>query len=541
MPLPDDVKALYAPEFSLCKNDLGIFTAGTKFKTELGHRLKLVMTEDGSREVYNSYIKAYYSYSDFAPLSLQEYAANFEVPEVPSLKEAYPDLIRKYREYVDQVYTQYNLTEFEFQKDGIALMLPKNSIILADVQGLGKSISSLVWMRIKRLLDVNIKRTLIIAPQNIIAQWQSESRKISMILHKLDENPEAKQLGNYIVHYGFIRENYEAYKNKFELIILEEAHKIKGDDSQISKAVRQLQADYKMILSGTPIKDILHDLHHLMGWLVGFNSALYPYGEKEQLRFRKEFGVYETSNGKRKLSPHVSNVQELKRLISPVLLRRTYKDIGIKMPKHKIFMVGVDFNFDQGLQYEAVQKSDIDPATKNYKLRCLCTLYPKNQKIELLKKLVNTSLLNKKQVIIYTGIVKAGEYYLEIFGDKARLVNGNVPPIAQGAIVEEFKKNKFPILIAGIEAMNAGHSLQNASVCIVTDYGWTSSTLEQAIYRPYRIVSKEDVEVYLLWTKGSVDEEMFDVIDNKRLPASEILDGGNNYEILDVNYSDLKI
>jgi SNF2 family DNA or RNA helicase len=399
-------------------------------------------------------------------------------------------------------------------------------------------------MRIKKILNPEIKRTLVIAQQNLLNQWIEEAAKIGINLRRINKKTSGEQEledADYITHFEFIKDNYRKYTDKFNLIILDEGHKIKTGKAQRGIAIRSLQAKYKMCLTGTPIKNIVKDLHFLMGWVFGFDSSVYPYKENEQHKFRKDYGVYEIKNGHRRLIPMASNIEELQYLVAPAILRRSISETGVKMVKNSVYRIGCDFTPEQLLEYERIKESDINPTSKRHEFCKITTIYPGNEKLELLKRLVRSCIVNNEQVIVFTGIVDTGLKYKEIFGDNARLVNGLLTPPVQERLINEFKAGEYPVLIGGLEAVNTGHSLQNASNVIVTDYPWTASTLDQAIARIFRIVSKKDVRVYLLYTKGSNDEDRMNLINIKREGAGEVLDREKYYTDIHIDYRSLQI
>jgi hypothetical protein len=92
--------------------------------------------------------------------------------------------------------------------------------------------------------------------------------------------------------------------------------------------------------------------------------------------------------------------------------------------------------------------------------------------------------------------------------------------------MKEFKLGRFSILIAGTQAVNFGHNLDNANHVIMTDYEWDHSTTRQAIDRVHRFTSKKDVNVYLLYTEGGIDrKQLFEIIDRKGQSSDLALDG----------------
>ena len=112
------------------------------------------------------------------------------------------------------------------------------------------------------------------------------------------------------------------------------------------------------------------------------------------------------------------------------------------------------------------------------------------------------------------------------FGISAVLANAETPPAKRGIIMSEFKQRKYMVLIAGTQAVNLGHNLDNANHVIMTDYEWDHSTTRQAVDRVHRFTSKKDVNVYMLYTEGGIDyKQLFEIIDRKGQSSDLALDG----------------
>jgi len=533
-PLSLEVRALFTTDFS--RN----LKTGDLYKTELVNSNSLVMTTKGHREVRNHLVKVYTGFESYMSLTIPEFIENFQVPEVPSLETVNPVLHLRYQELVNTVYEMYGLTKYDFQLNDLGLLLMKDQAVLSYEQGLGKSICGLVWARIKRLFDSSIQRVLYIVQQDLIMQWKEEGCRVGINLRRLDkDNIELSDTGNYVTHYEFMRKYYRNYYNSFQMIILDEAHKIKSGDALRGIAIRSLESKYKLCLSGTPIKNIVSDLHFLLGWLYGFKSEMYPYAQNEQSKFRKDFGVYEIIDGKRRLIPKVSNIQELQLMLAPAILRRDINDTGVNIVKRNSYLIAVEFTAEQHLAYKQIQVSGLDQTSRDYRLRLNCAIFPDNNKIKALEKIVIARLSKGEQVIIGTGLVPAGQRYEQMFKNKSRLVNGDVSPGRREKIINDFKCGVFPILIVGIEAVNSGHSLQNCNNVVVTDYPWTASTLDQLCGRVRRIVSTKDINIFMLYTKGSYDERNLELIGQKRDSSENVLDGDNDFEYTEIEWSQL--
>lgn len=523
----EEVRALFIGESALCTKSHDEFQAREQYPCRLKYVCKLVMTDIGHLEVYERRIEV-----KGKEYELKRFAEHFETPDILSIGEVYPIQYAAYQKSVRIVYKVHGLNPYDFQIDDIASLMFKEKAILAYDQGLGKTIASLVWLILKDRIEKDIRKVLIIAQQDLITQWTEEASRVNLKLNRLTKHSQTPIEKYSITHFEYLSEYGKQYLNTFDAIILDEGHKIKSAMAQRAIAIRMLNAKYKLCLTGTPIKNIAKDLHFLIGWLYGYKNEMYKYAQNEQNTFRRDFGVYETKDGHRRLAPRVSNIHGLQWMLAPIMLRRETDDIGITMVKRNMYRLAVHFTPEQKQEYNRILNDEnLNPTTKRWELRKNTAIYPNNNKLMILKRIIYNILKKEEKCIIFTAIIEVGEFYEKLFPN-ARLVNGNIPPVERERIIKDFKQGKFPILIGGIEAINTGHSLQVANNVIITDYVYTHSTLDQGVARVRRIVSKKDVNIFMLYTIGSYDEDMLRIVDAKRESSEFVLDNDSNYKFI---------
>jgi hypothetical protein len=150
-----------------------------------------------------------------------------------------------------------------------------------------------------------------------------------------DQKGRRKACG-YVHRKRFRRPAYRGLANLFEAVLVDEGTKIKGDDSYTSKAVRAIRARYRLLATGTPLKNFVVDLYWLLWWALGDSSARFPYayqGGKE--RFTADFAVVETrlddlkrKVGSPKMLPEVSNLLRLWKMLCSSVVRRRMDEVG---------------------------------------------------------------------------------------------------------------------------------------------------------------------------------------------------------------------
>jgi SNF2 family DNA or RNA helicase/predicted RNA methylase len=354
-------------------------------------------------------------------------------------------------------------------------------------------------------------------------------------------------------------------KNAFDTVIVDEGVKIKTKDAKRGIAIRRFKAKNKLLLSGSPIKNMFVDIYYLFGWLFGYQSSRFPYDYNDRAKFLNDYGTFEkmyTHRDERdrppKLLPEINQISLFWKLISPCILRRKKDDFGEELVSKKMHRIACDFNFYQHEQYKwwdanfdkwfirthpdfdmsKVTNSKILGLLWKYRFTTTAPHSPKvsgpdmyynpnpfTNKILACLQIVNEVLNRDEQIIIFTNLQENADFLKNLFGSKSMVANGKFTPKKRSPIIESFKNGTYPILIAGTEAVNLGHSLENCSNLIMMDFVWEHSTTRQAIDRIHRINSLKDVNIYLLYVKGSYDEVMIDMIDKKGMSSDYALDG----------------
>ncbi|MCX6163501.1 MAG: SNF2-related protein [Ignavibacteriae bacterium] len=284
--LSGEVRALFIKNSALCTTDYNSYRAGFGYEARVVYREVVTPTSYGHTDTWVNKILI----NEKDEIDLGTFAKHFKTPEVPHLRTVYSEIYGTYRKATELVYNRYELHKYQFQIDDMPLLLMKDKGVLAYQQGLGKSLTALVWLRMKEAIYPDIRRSLTIVQQNLIPQWVEEARRVGTVYEILPLDPlHMSSKKHYITHYEFITKHYKTYLGKFQAILIDEGHKIKSPKSHRGRAIRQLDTPYKLCLTGTPIKNIMEDIHFLMGWTVGFKNNVYPYGEDEQTKLRKEF------------------------------------------------------------------------------------------------------------------------------------------------------------------------------------------------------------------------------------------------------------
>lgn len=357
-------------------------------------------------------------------------------------------------------------------------------------------------------------------------------------------------------------------------VVIDEGTKIKADDSLMSLAVRGLRCRHRLLLTGTPVKNFIPDAFWLLWWGLGNNTPRFPYTfHGGKTKFVEDFAVIETlfaEDGKKKRAkvlPEVTNLAMLWRLLSSSIIRRRKEETGETLPPRTFHEVYVPFGTAQKEQYGqwlsqftdwylSTHDTEMSGAMVElmsailglyWKLQFTCTLPDKQSENSWFRSPHTTPKLlatvqqalecveRGEQVVVFSSLMEHGPVVarlLNMVGVKAAHIvqEGQAKPTTKNPrqradLVNEFRAGKFDVLCAGITAMNLGHNLDNASSVIISGLPWDYATFDQAIARVHRLTSKKPVHVYVVLVQGSLDDKMWQLIQDKEAAACLALDG----------------
>ena len=411
--------------------------------------------------------------------------------------------------------------------------------LLADDMGLGKTLQAL------SCLSDNQGLALIVAPSSVLDNWKNEILKFTPQLeYKLIRgNAEKREqiyesLKNFkglvITSYALLRNDLrELKKIQFESIVLDEAHFIKNPESQVSRAARQVKADKKIALSGTPLENSVDDLWTIMNFL---NPGL--LGTIDDFRFLCQS----------------SESRVIVKRLNPFMLRRTKKMAAPELPPKTFIPLNVEMSETQNRIYKneivrakkAVQdKSTMSILASLTRLRQIAShssfgcpegegpdpslpLSERSPKaaalIEKSKDLIaegHSSLVFSQ----FTGILGALEDEMAKEGIKTYKITGETPVAKRAAIVDAFMNDPEPsVFLLSLKAAGTGLNLTRASYVFIFDPWWNPAAENQAIDRSHRIGQENPVIIYRLIASQSVEEKVVAMQEEKRQLFADLVD-----------------
>ena len=472
----------------------------------------------------------------------------------------YIDLTPKTVELPDEF--EFKTKPFEHQLDGLQYGLQNTRWLLGDEQGLGKT-KQVIDIAVAKKLKEGYKHCLIICGVNGLKwNWMNEvkthSNESARILGqrkrankitvagnsaKLSDLQHINEIDDY-----FIITNVESLRNAeitseivklcksktINMIAADEVHKMKNPTSQQGKAFLKLQAETMIAMTGTPLMNTPMDLFIILKWL-GFEKHSF-YAFKSHYCVLGGFGGYQIVGYR--------NLDELQEQLDALMLRRLKSEV-LDLPEKTYVDEYVEMTPKQAQIYKEVTadiKMNIDnikmvnnPLAELIRMRqatgytgILSSTIQESAKLDRMEELVDDAIQNDKKVVIFSNWTQmtlpiynrlAGKY-------NGTYITGEVDSDQRQMNVRRFQEDADCKFIVGtIGAMGTGLTLTAGTVEIFMDEPWNRANKEQAEDRCHRVGTTENVTIYTLMCKDTIDERIHDLILQKGEMADAIVDG----------------
>jgi len=415
---------------------------------------------------------------------------------------------------------------------------------LADDMGLGKTVQTIALM----VHRVENGPALVVAPASVLSNWEKEILRFApslsvTVINSLpsDERKEAVTgAGAYSVvltTYGVLVSETETLSSRqWGTVVLDEAHVIKNKETKSAAACNSLKADFRMILTGTPLQNHLGEIWSLFqfinpGYLGTFNEFSAKFLEPIQER-----------NDKQAQS-------RLKKLLLPFLLRRTKSDVLDELPEKTEQTILVDLSDTEKALYESLRRNAelmveehqanlVQTLAEILKLRqaaCCPALVreglPKvSSKVDELLSLVDKIVSGGHKALIFsqfTSFLSIIRESLDKSGITYEYLDGSTPVTKRPEIVKSFQTGSAPLFLISLKAGGLGLNLTAADYIILTDPWWNPSVEDQASDRAYRIGQTRPVTIYRLIAHDTIEEKILDMHRDKRSLADSLLEGSD--------------
>ena len=427
--------------------------------------------------------------------------------------------------------------------------------ILADDMGLGKTIQmlSIIAGYVEENSDSEKRASIVICPSSLTLNWQNESQKFTNKLKTLvirgsaqERKSQIEKMGEYdlvITSYDLLKRDIETYKEnkyQFRFAITDEAQYLKNSNTQNAKAVKEILADTKYALTGTPIENSLAELWSIFDYIM----PGYLFGYK---KFKTEYEMPIVKDNNQ------NAMKKLKMLIEPFVLRRTKKEVLTELPEKTITVLNNQMKDEQEKIYlnylaqakqdlaetinlRGFEKSHIQVLAALTRLRQICchpSLFIKDyqegsSKLEQCIEIIKDATEAGHKILLFSGYTSMFEIIQKEL-EKNEItyfkLTGSTKVDERIRMVDEFNENKdIKVFLISLKAGGTGLNLTGADMVIHYDPWWNASAENQATDRAYRIGQKNNVQVYKLITKNSIEEKIYDLQQKKSELIDNVLD-----------------
>jgi SNF2 family DNA or RNA helicase len=420
---------------------------------------------------------------------------------------AFEDLISSY--FVEHI----ELPLLPFQSFGVDWLFSKDRALLADDMGLGKTFQALAAIS-KVIFAGDITRVLVICPRSLVFTWYSEIRKWTPYLSATAVIPAgnaAKSVWSsrtgkaqiIITSYEQLRANSAHMVDQAELVICDEAHKLRNRSSNLSQSFRMLKPKKVWFLSGTPVERDSEDFATLF-------SLLLP----------KIFTP----------ADHKLGVDILKMRAKPYLLRRRKEEVLNELPPMIERQEFLELSKEQRHSYNAVISESNTPILVKFgKLRHICDLDPTTNastKLERISEILDEILNLGEKAVVFSYWRKPLTALSAALEQKkvgsTQMLTSEMGLVARETAIKNFKENNV-ILLASAKIASEGLTLVEANHAIFINRWWNPSSNEQARDRIRRLGQQRTTYMYAFTTIDTIEEKLDLILDKKEITTEDLV------------------
>jgi SNF2 family DNA or RNA helicase len=426
---------------------------------------------------------------------------------------------------------------------------------LADDMGLGKTVQAIALF----LRDLEEGRAdgpvLVVCPTSVLGNWKREIRRfaprLDVLVHHGDRvkgeefTDLADQQHVIITTYALARRDEETLQRvDWNGIVLDEAQNIKNPSAKRTQAIRRLEADYRVALTGTPVENRLSELWSIMQFLnPGYLGSQKSFRE----RFARPIERYQDQEA----------AKRLRKLVQPFVLRRvkTDPDIIQDLPEKMENKVYCTLTQEQATLYQATVEDAMLQVEESEgmqrkglvlsmltQLKQICnhpahflkdgsTLPGRSGKLARLEDMLEEVVAVDERALVFTQYTEMGtllqQYLQKRFGEVLFLYGGT-PAERRDQMVARFQEERHgpSIFILSLKAGGLGLNLTRANHVFHFDRWWNPAVEDQATDRAFRIGQTKDVWAHKFICMGTLEERIDELIESKKALAESVIGTG---------------
>ena len=438
---------------------------------------------------------------------------------------------------------------YDYQTRGALFLACRGRSILGDDMGLGKTIQTLAAIELLAR-ERGISRVLVVAPASVKYQWEGEIRKFTKrAVQVIEGGPDDRQ-DQYaaatfyrLVNYQQVVRDRDAINAwNPDLIVLDEAQRIKNWESKTSRAVKKLVSRYAIVLTGTPLENKLEELYSIVQFV-------------DERRFGPAFQFlhdHRVLDDKGNLTGY-RNLDTIRERLEPIFLRRTRGEVLTELPARTDNTVFVELSEEQRRPYEEQRTALARLLTKNFLtdldrkriLACLSNLRLICDSTFLFDKATHHSPKLDELADLLPELLSGGPHKLVVFSQWETMLNlaastlerkgvgyallhGGLSGKDRKAALERFKTDPKCRVFLSTDAGGVGLNLQMADTVVNLELPWNPAVLEQRIARVHRLGQERPVRVINLVTRGTIEEQVLRTLERKQGLFAGVFDGGED-------------
>ena len=453
---------------------------------------------------------------------------------------------------------------YPYQKAGALFAAQAGRCLIGDDMGLGKTIEALAASELMARL-FHIGKVLVVSPTSLKYQWKGEIEKFTdrnaTVIEGLNRERRALYQDNAfykLVNYELVWRDMELIRQWApDLIILDEAQRIKNWKTRTAKYIKQLESPFAMVLTGTPIENRIEELHSIMEFVDRDHfGPLY--------RFLHTHRILD-EGGKVVGYRHLESVRQS---LESVMIRRKKQDVLTQLPDRtdKHFFVPMtreqreihDENYDivvrlvaKWRRYRFLSEADHRrmqialsmmrmAADNTYLVDKKTNHGPKIEELAIL--LREMVLEGGEKVVIFSQWLRMTELVERVLQENGIAyvhLNGMVPSKDRKELMRRFREDPTCMVFLSTDAGGLGLNLQSGSVVINMDIPWNPAILEQRIGRVHRLGQRRPVRVVNFVTRASIEERILDLLKFKKALFAGALDEGGE-DVVMIGESQMK-
>ena len=412
--------------------------------------------------------------------------------------------------------------------------------VLADDMGLGKTVQALALL----LARAPMGPALVVAPTSVCANWIDEAARFAPGLRaRLYGSPEAREqilreacAGDLVVvSYTLLQQSVEAFAAlRWATLVADEAQAIKNASAKRSQAIRELDADFRLALSGTPIENRLGELWAIMNFT---NPGLLGSAQRFAERFVTPIERDRDLRAQR----------TLRRLIAPFVLRRLKSEVLDDLPARTETILHVNPEPDEAAHYELLRREALATAlgagnrdrinvlaqlTRLRRAACDPRLVDPGlgitgAKVSAFVELAQELVANRHKALVFsqfTDFLALLRAPIEAAGITSQYLDGGTPAAERARRIAAFQAGEGDLFFISLKAGGFGLNLTAADYVVIVDPWWNPAAEDQATGRAHRIGQHRPVTVYRLVNRGSIEERIVALHHDKRSLAQGILE-----------------